>query len=123
MKEGAVLGSQKRIEPAYGSWLVRSELRDQMDESFFLFFFNFLFYIGAQLINNIMLVSGVQQSDQLRVSILFQIVFPFRLLHNIEQSTLCYTVSPCWLSILHLAVCTGQSQTPNLSLSHQPLPL
>ena len=27
------------------------------------FFFNFLFYIGAELINNVVLVSGVQQSD------------------------------------------------------------
>ena len=50
-----------------------------------------------------MLVSGVQQSDlviHIRVSILFQIVFPFRLLQSIEQSSLCYTVDPCWLSIL-----------------------
>ena len=46
------------------------------------------------------------------VSILFQILFPFRLLHNTEQSSLCYTVSPCWLSILNIAVCTCQSQTP-----------
>ena len=53
----------------------------------FFFFFNFLFYIGAQLINNVVLVSGVQQSDSvihIHVSILFQILFPFRLLHNIE---------------------------------------
>ena len=27
------------------------------------FFFNFLFYIGVQLINNVMLISGIQQSD------------------------------------------------------------
>ena len=49
-----------------------------------------------------MLVSGVQQSDSvihIHVSILFQILFPFRLLHNIEQSSLCYTAGPCWLSI------------------------
>ena len=31
--------------------------------------------------------------------------------HNIEQSSLCYTVGPCWLSILNTAVCTCQSQT------------
>ena len=62
------------------------------------FFFNFLFYIGVQLINNVVLVSGVQQSDSvihIHVSILFQILFPFRLLHNTEQSSLCYTVGPC----------------------------
>ena len=85
MKEGAVLGSQKRIEPAYGSWLVRSELREQMDESFFLFFFNFLFYIGAQLINNIMLVSGVQQSDQLRA---YVYLFFFKLFSHLG----CYII-------------------------------
>ena len=50
-----------------------------------------------------MLVSGLQQSDSVihtHVSILFQILFPFRLLHNTEQSSLCYTVGPGWLSIL-----------------------
>ena len=26
------------------------------------------------------------------------------LLHNVEQSSLCYTVGPCWLSILNIAV-------------------
>ena len=70
------------------------------------------------MINNVVLVSGVQQSESvihIHVSILFQILFPFRLLHSIEQSSLCYTVGPCWLSILNIAVCTCQSQTPNLS--------
>ena len=39
------------------------------------------------------------------VSILFQILSPFRLLQNIEQSSLCYTVGPCGLSILNIARC------------------
>ena len=59
------------------------------------------------MINDV-LVSGVQQSDSVMhilVSILFQILFPFGLLHNIEQGTLCYTVGPCWLSILNIAEC------------------
>ena len=66
------------------------------------FFFNFLLYIGVQLMNNVVLVSGVQKSNSvinIYVSILFQMLFPFRLLHNIGQSTLCYTVGPYWLSI------------------------
>ena len=61
------------------------------------------------MINNIVLVSGVQQSDliiHIHVSILFQIIFPFRLLQNIEQRSLCCTVGPCWLSILYIVVCT-----------------
>ena len=56
-----------------------------------------------------MLVSGVQQSDSVihtQVSILFQVLFPFRLLQITEQSSLCYTIGPCWLSILNIAVCT-----------------
>ena len=71
------------------------------------------------MINNVVLVSGVQQSDpviHVHVSILFQILFPLRLLQNFEQSPLCYTVGPYWLSIFNIVVCTCQSQTPNLSL-------
>ena len=57
------------------------------------------------MINNVVLVSGVQQSDSvihIRISILFPILFPFRLLYNIEQSSLCYTVGPCWYTPLYL---------------------
>ena len=67
------------------------------------------------MIKNVRLVSGVQHGDSVipvYVSILFQILFLLRLLHNIEQSSLCYTGSPCWLSILNTAVCTYPSQ-PN----------
>ena len=45
--------------------------------------------MGVSLINDVVLVSGVQQSDSvvhIHVSVLFQILFPFRLLQNIEQS-------------------------------------
>ena len=38
------------------------------------------------------------------VSIPFPIFFPFRLLQNIEQSSLCYTVGPCWLSIFNVVM-------------------
>ena len=54
---------------------------------YFIIFFNFLFYIGVELINNVVLVSGIQESDSvihIHVSLLFQILFPFRLLHNIK---------------------------------------
>ena len=34
-----------------------------------------------------------------------QTPFPSRLLYKIEQSSLCYTVGPCWLSILNIAGC------------------
>ena len=38
----------------------------------------------------------------LYINILFQILFPYRLLQNIEYSSLCYEVSPCRLSILYI---------------------
>ena len=52
--------------------------------------------------HDVVIVSGVQQSDSVihtRVSMLFQILLPFRLLKNTEQNSLCYTVGPCGLSI------------------------
>ena len=49
---------------------------------------------------------------------LFQILFPFRLLQNIENSFLCYAVGPCWFPILCTLVWICQSQIPNLSLPH-----
>ena len=52
-----------------------------------------------------MLVSGVQQSDAVIQYILFQILFPYRLLQDNEHSSLYYTVGPCWLSILYVVVC------------------
>ena len=71
-----------------------------------IFFFSF--YMGEELINNVVLASGIQESDSViqesdsviytHVSILFQILFPFRLLQNIEQSSLCSAVGPCWFT-------------------------
>ena len=39
------------------------------------------------------------------VYILFRTLFHYRLLQDIEYSSLCYAVSPCWLSILYILVC------------------
>ena len=38
--------------------------------------------------------------------ILPQTPLPSRLPYNIDQSSLCYHIGPCWLSILNTAVCT-----------------
>ena len=57
--------------------------------------------------NNVVIVSGGQQRGSampIYVSILPQIPLPSRLIHNIEQTSLCYTVGPCWLFILNIAV-------------------
>ena len=46
-----------------------------------------------------MLVSGIQQGDaviHMRVSVLFQVLFLLKLLQNMELSSLCYTLGPCW---------------------------
>ena len=66
------------------------------------FFKNILFYIEVQLTNNVVVVSGAQQSDSaihIHVSILPQTPRPFRLPHHIEQSSPCCTACPSWLSI------------------------
>ena len=47
----------------------------------------------------------------------FRIPSHYGLLQDIEYSSLCYTVGPCYLSILLIVVCICQSQTPNLSIS------
>ena len=39
----------------------------------------------------------------------FQILFPYRLLQNTESGSLCYTVDPCWLSILYILGFPGGS--------------
>ena len=56
-----------------------------------------------------------QQSD-FYFSVLFSIIFHYSLLQNIQYSSLCYTVSPCCLSILYVVLCMCYSQIPNLSL-------
>ena len=61
-------------------------------------------------------VSDVQQiGSVIRVqeSIAFQILLPFRLLQNIGQSSLCYTVGPFWLSILNMIGVTSSFWLPN----------
>ena len=71
-------------------------------------FLIFLFYTELQMINNVVIVSGGQQRDSaihIHESILPQTSLPSRLPYNIEQSSLCYSVGPCWLSIISIAVC------------------
>ena len=63
--------------------------------SLFFFFFIFVFYIRVWPVNNVVIVSGGQQSNSaihIHVSIFPQIPLPSRLPHNIEQSSLCYMV-------------------------------
>ena len=83
---------------------------------------NFFIILYWSIVNDIVLVSYIQQSDSvlhIHVSILFQTLFLFSLLQNIEQNSLCYAVGPCWLSTLNIAVSNCQSQFPIYS---SPLP-
>ena len=56
---------------------------------------------------NVVLVSGVQQSDSVThvYIVLFQILFHHWLLKDIEYRSLCYTVGPYCLSVLYTVVC------------------
>ena len=68
-----------------------------------------IYFIFEYSWSAMLLVSVVQKSDSVahtRVSIPFQNLFPFRLLHNIEQSS---------LHLLRTVVCTCWSQTAWLS--------
>ena len=42
------------------------------------------------------------------IYIIFQILFPYNLLQNIEYSSVCYTVGPCCLSVLYIVVCVSE---------------
>ena len=76
--------------------------------------------------NNVVLVSGIHQSDSvthIHVSTAFQILFPFRLLNNIEQGSLCYNQEkvlvgyPFEISILCMSLPNSPS-LPSLLLFH-----
>ena len=55
---------------------------------------------------NIALVSGGQHSVSVtHIFILFEILFPDRLLQNTVYSFPCSTVGSCWLSTLHIVPC------------------
>ena len=58
----------------------------------------------VELIYNVVLVSGTQQSDSVihtYISIFFRFFLPYRLLQNFEYSS---PVEPCWLSVLYIAM-------------------
>ena len=70
------------------------------------------------MINNVVLVSGIQQSDSvIYMYLLFQILFPYKLLQDTEYSSLCYAVGACWLPILFYILCVN----PRLIIYPSPL--
>ena len=82
--------------------------------------FNFLFCIGVQPINSVVIVYDGQQRDS---SIRYPCIhrppnsLPSRLPHNTKQGSLCDTVGPCWIPILNIAACICiLSKTEGLAL-------
>ena len=85
-------------------------------EDCFSFFLSFKNFIGIESTYKSVLIK--QQSSSVKhmnISIPFQILFLGRLLHSIEWTSLCCTISPCYSCILYTVVCIYQSQLPNLS--------
>ena len=71
----------------------------------FIYFESFLFHIGVQLINNVVILSGGQQRDSIihtHVPILPKLP-SHPGFHMTLSRVLCYTVGPCWLPILNIA--------------------
>ena len=84
-----------------------------------------IYFIEVQLSYNAVLASGAQQSDSvIYVHIYSHIytLFHYDLSQDIEYHSLCYTVGPCCLSILHIY--TGlHLQIPKAQCISPPLPL
>ena len=82
--------------------------RSGADLCAWVFFFLFFFFLASYFVlgYSLVIVSGQQWRNSaihIRVSILLQTPLPSRLPHNIEQSSVCSTVGPSWLSILNIA--------------------
>ena len=82
------------------------------------FFLTFYFVLGYSQLTNDVIVSGEEWRDSaicIHVFILRHTPLPSRLLHSMEQNSMCSTVVPCWLSILNMAVCTRPFKLPDYS--------
>ena len=61
--------------------------------------------VEIELIYNVVLVLYSKIHLYIYICILFQILFHFKLLQDIEYSSPCYTVGPCCSSILYIVMC------------------
>ena len=66
-------------------------------------FINSFVFTEVWLIYNVVLTSGIKQSDS-QISF-FQILFHYTLSQDIEYSFLCYTEVPYCSSILYIVIC------------------
>ena len=83
------------------------QLIDKIKGREHLLYFLQINFMEVQLIFNIVLVSAIQQNDSVIhiYTYFFHMIFHYGLSEDIECSSLCYTVGPCWLSILCIVVC------------------
>ena len=85
-------GNRRHLIQGESRWSFKEpELLPKDHQHFGFVLFLFLFYIGVQLIDNVVFISGIQQSNliiYIYVSILFPNLILFRLLQDIEQSSL-----------------------------------
>ena len=63
------------------------------------------YFIKVELIYNYVLISAIQQSDLVAHMYTLFFTFHYGLSLDIEYSSLCYTVGPCFLSVLYIVVC------------------
>ena len=118
----STIGNRRHLIQGESRWSFEDTALLPEDHQHFVFvLFLFLFSIGVQLIDNVCSFQVYSKAIQL-YTYMYLFFFQFlsylgednkiSLLQDIEQSSLCYTVGPCWLSILNTAVCTCPSQTP-----------
>ena len=112
--------AQRRVQCGWPSFL--SSPDGTSTGSVFCFFLppqikTFYFALRYSQLTMLWKPQGGQKRDSAihtHVSILPQTPLPARLPHDTEQSSLCWTAGPCWLSMLNTALCACPSQTPNL---------
>ena len=72
---------------------IQSDLRPYLMNSFSLKYSRFTVLCQFQMHSTVIQLHALMCS-------LFQILFPYKLLQNSYYISMCYTVGPCWLSIL-----------------------
>ena len=81
--------------------------------------FTFIYHkIGVSSINNV-IVSEQWRDSAIHTHVPILPSCP-RCHMNIKQSCMCYTIGPCWLSILNTAVVTWPSRTPSHPIPRPP---
>ena len=83
---------------------------------------NFIFCVGVYPINNAAVVSGEREGTQPSIYMwpFSPKPFPSRLPYSAELISMCYTVSPCLLSILNIAVYTTYPNSLTIPFPRQP---